>query len=295
MTVAATGGKNEPMTWHKIWKKLSAVGVDKLSSTQRALRRLPIADVQTCESLFQPRQLEGTEDAGMEASRSGRHLGELQRVLRDQGRLAPITVVKIQGRWTCCDGYHRLMAYRAEAARRKQLQQGERGHRLTHVPVTVFGGSLKEAFQLSVAENSQDKLNMNEGEKMEATWRRVILGLDTDEITAATTIGERTVRRMRKLLTDARAKRADIDWAEWAYVDVKRASLNWDQPEKPDEQWMEKRAGQWARAIAKHFNGAPLKHPTIFARALVLYDKQLAKDVAEQITFLNRPEGGHDF
>ena len=105
-------------SWYQTFQELKKVGVDQLTAEERELRHLPIDSVKTLEILFQPRLLEGSEQADTEASRSGKHLGVLQRSLQNQGRLSPISVVKIQGAWVCCDGYDRLIADRIEAKRR---------------------------------------------------------------------------------------------------------------------------------------------------------------------------------
>jgi hypothetical protein len=291
-------------SWHEKYRELEKVGVDKLTAEEKGLRRLPIDKVTTIEVLFQPRLLEGGEEgAGLEASRSGKHLGVLQRSLQNQERLSPITVVKIGGQWVCCDGYHRLMAYRMEAKRLDSMNgvvadptYDEKGQlkrvraraykTLTHIPVTVFGGTFEEAYHLSVSANAQDKLNMSEPEKMEACWRRVILGLDVKVIQVGTTMSRRTIFNMKKLLAEANEHHPKVDFATWTYARVKELSKNWVSLGDHDDHWMEKKAQEWSRAIAKTFKGLPTQHPAIFARALVLYNREMAGDVADQIIYL---------
>ena len=210
------------------------------------MRHLPIDSVKTLEVLFQPRLLEGSEQADTEASRSGKHLGVLQRSLQNQGRLSPISVVKIQGAWVCCDGYHRLIAYRMEAKRRaamgRDATERRRSKALTHIPVTIFTGSFEAAYQLSVKENAQDKLNMSEPEKLEACWRRVLLGINDKTIQTGTTMSLRTIRRMKKLFKDAVEHNSQADFTSWPYAKVLEFSRHWDDDVDRDDHWMEKKA-----------------------------------------------------
>jgi uncharacterized ParB-like nuclease family protein len=115
--------------WHNVFQTLKQRGVDPLTETERKLRRLPIQEIKTLETVFQPRQMDGA------TVESGKHLGELKRALQAKGELDPITVLKVGGEWLCLDGHHRLEAYRQAGGRR------------THIPVRVFGGNLEDAFR----------------------------------------------------------------------------------------------------------------------------------------------------
>lgn len=75
-------------TWYAAYITLQHKGVDILTDEERELRRLPIADIQTLEALFQPRQFDD------ETAKSGTHLSELVRVLKARGSLDSIVVLK---------------------------------------------------------------------------------------------------------------------------------------------------------------------------------------------------------
>lgn len=254
----------KPNTWLAQFDALKARGVSPLSDEERKLRRLPIEAVRTLEAVFQPRQLE-------DAAASGKHLGELLRVLRDHDSLDPITVMRIGGEWFCIDGHHRLEAYR------------QAGGRKTHIPVKVYSGSLEEALQLSVAVNAPDKLNMSKYDKLEAAWRLVILNeTSAAQIAKVTTVSERSVQRMRRGLEKVRGLHPSVAFEEWTWATVKRLLLNGDLKESPQD-WQTGKAREWSRLLAKTFCGLPLQHPGVFAQALLRYNPEAAKVIAEEV------------
>lgn len=253
-------------TWLAQFNALKTRGVDTLTVSERGLRRLPIEAVRTLEAVFQPRQL-------ADAAASGRHLGELLRVLRDHDALDPITVMKIGGEFFCIDGHHRLEAYR---------QEREAGSRRSHLPVKVFSGTLEEALRASIEVNAPDKLNLTKEDKLEAAWRLVVLGQDSvAQISHTSTIAERTVQRMRRSLEQARTLHPSQPFETWTWGKVKdllRGELNEEQTE-----WQGVRAREWAKQLARTFKGLPSEHPRVFAQALLRYNAETAKVIAEEI------------
>lgn len=252
-------------TWFSEFHALKSRGVDPLTDRERGLRRLPIESVRTLESVFQPRQM---EDAGA----SGKHLGELKRVLHEHGKLDPISVVKAGGEWYCIDGHHRLEAYRQSAA------SSER----THLPVKVFSGTLEEALQVSIKVNAPDKLNLTKEDKLEAAWRLVVLGEGSvAQVAIVTTISERTVQHMRRKLERARALHPSTPFESWPWETVKellRGEIKEGLTMRHDA-----KAKEWAKTLARTFCGLPSAHPRVFAQALLQYNADTAKMIAEEI------------
>lgn len=262
-------------TWHAAYIALQHKGVDTLTENERGLRRLPIAEIQTEEALFQPRQFDG------ETAKSGAHLGELVRVLNARGALAPIAVLKAGGLWYCVDGHHRLEAYRSKAAEHKG-----RGKRLTYIPVRVLSGTLSDALDASVEENAQDKLNMTKDEKLEAAWQRVVLGVGSaGRISEVTTISERTIATMRRALARAKTLHPSVSFEAWPWSKIKCMLRN-GEPREGAYMWDEAKAGEWSRLLAKTFCGFPAKHPHVFAQALLKYDAGMAQVLAGELAGL---------
>ncbi|SPP65227.1 ParB/RepB/Spo0J family partition protein [Nitrospira lenta] len=256
----------KPNTWLAQFNALKGRGVDTLTVSERGLRRLPIEEVRTLEAVFQPRQLE-------DAAASGRHLGELLRVLRDHAALDPIAVMKIGGDWYCIDGHYRLEAYR---------QEREAGSRRSHLPVKVFSGTLEEALRASIEVNAPDKLNLTKEDKLEAAWRLVVLGQDSvAQISHTSTIAERTVQRMRRGLEQARTLHPSQPFETWTWAKVK--DLLRGELKEVQTAWQDAKAGEWAKQLARTFKGLPSEHPRVFAKALLRYNAETAKAIAEEI------------
>lgn len=272
--------------WHAAYTTLQEKGVDTLTDAERELRRLPITEIQTMEALFQPRQCDD------ETSKSGAHLGELLRALKARGSLEPIVVLKAGGEWWVVDGHHRLEAYRRKAA-----EQSGRGKRLTYIPVKVLSAeTLADAFDVSVEGNSQDRLNMTKEEKLEAAWQRVLLGVaSASRISEVTSISERTVCTMRRSLERARMLHPSVPFETWAWLKVKlmlRGELK-----ECAEMWDEAKAGEWSKLLARTFCGLPSQHPRVFAKALLRYDKEMAKVLAGELARLTaqKADAPNDF
>ncbi len=117
---------------------------------------LPRKDIlAAAEGMFQWRQF------AREPVRSGAHVAELVRALRNGGKpFEALLVFPAGGLYFLMDGHHRLAAYEAADWREP-------------VPVKVFQGSLDEARVAALESNSRDKLPMRGEDKAEAAWRLV--------------------------------------------------------------------------------------------------------------------------
>lgn len=251
-------------TWFAEFQTLKSRGVDPLTDRERDLRRLPIEAIRTLEAVFQPRQLADDEAA------SGKHLGELKRVLQEQGYLDPITVLKVGGEWFCIDGHHRVEAYRQCEGRR------------THIPVRIFSGTLEEAVRASIEVNAPDKLNLTKDDKLEAAWRLVVLGTESvAQIGKTTTIAERSVQRMRRGLERVRTLHPSQPFETWTWARVKE--LLRGELKEGQSMWHDVKAKEWAKTLARTFCGLPSEHPRVFAQALLKYNAEAAKAIAEEI------------
>lgn len=239
--------------FHKALTTLRAHGAASLTGTEETLRRLLIAEVQVCPDVFQPRQ------NVTETAEHGKHLAELIRSLQVLKALKPIAVLKINNvGWVCIDGFHRLSAYQDAKGRR------------THIPVTVFRGSVDEAYRFSIAENTPDKLNMTLADKREAAWKMVLLNHFTQpEISEAAGVSSSTVDRMRRDLATVRAKWPSMEWESRTWVNVKWTIRN-DRGEREGESmWKEHQAQQVAKVLTTHLKGTAKDTPDVFADGLI--------------------------
>ncbi len=251
--------------WFETYQTLKQQGVDPLNEQEQSLRRLPIKDVQTVENVFQPRQFDdGT-------AQSGKHIDELKRGLRTARELDPVTIMKIGGRWVCIDGHHRLEAYRQAGGRR------------THIPVKVFSGGLDDALRFSIAVNAPDKLNLTREDKWEAAWRMLLLDTFTyDQISEATKTAKGTIHNMNDARKELVAAWGDGHIEVWTWRKIKEYRNKFGTKEG-NNMWQEAKVKEWGRQIARNFGGLPSKHPRVFARALLAYNADAAKAIANEI------------
>lgn len=256
----------EQSGWYYVFQTLKQRGADSLTDNERKLRRLPIREIKTIETVFQPRQMDKA------TAESGKHLGELKRALLAKGDLDPIAVWKVGGEWLCLDGHHRLEAYRQAGGRR------------THVPVRIFCGSLEDAFRLTVESNAPDKLNLTPDDKREAAWRMLLLGFSFRQINQATTISKGTIHNMDKAKQRVREVCPSVIVEVWTWKKVKELLSNTGG--ERNETWKDVKAKEWAKQLARTFNGLPSQHPRIFAKALLTYDAETAKAIAEEVRML---------
>ena len=250
--------------WFSEFTNLKQRGADTLTEQERRLRRLPMQDIHTLESVFQPRQ------DGFTTAVSAKHHAELKRALHAKGDLDPIAVMKIGGDWYCLDGHHRLEAYRRAGGRR------------THVPVRIFEGSLEDAFRFAVETNAPDKLNLSQEDKKEAAWRMLLLGVSFRQINQTTTISKGTIHNMDQARQQVREQWPLIVVETWKWEDVKRL-LKRGMPTDRGDGWKDVKVKEWAQSLARHFKGLPSQHPAVFADAFLRYDPAGARAVAAEI------------
>lgn len=262
-------------TWHQDLLDLQRQGVDVLTDAEKTgMRRLPIAEVRTLDSLFQSRQLNDRYSQ----ERSAAHVRELKANLETYGFLEAIAVIKIGGFWYCVDGAHRLAAYVLWAA---DEPAGSRKRR-TSLPVKVCKDGLADALDQAVRVNVKDRLCFTKSEKLQEAWKRVLLNtLTVQEIVEVTSISRATVFRMRAYLGKAKLKYPQHDFMTFPWEWVQRIVDDTGE-QKKDEKWEERVAQKWHRTLQATFGDKYLKQPRVFAKALVLDGVPLAKGIAEE-------------
>lgn len=261
-------------TWQRDLRELEGLGIDVLTKEEQHLRRLPIVDIRTKEGLFQPRIF----DDDVARSRREAHIRELASNLVTCGGLEPITVMKLGGQWWCIDGHHRLSAYRM--VREQREQAGGRGKRLTHIPVTVFSGSLDAALDESLRENVKNRACMTQQEKLEKAWERVLRGsLQVPEIVTRTTVSRSMVFKMRQYLRRAQESHPEMDFNTWTWEGVQRMVDGLEEHRRADD-WEDKLAAKWNRMLQRTLGEHYQRHPRVLAKALVLAGVTFAKETA---------------
>lgn len=265
-------------TWYQDLLDLQRLGVDTLTADEKKLRRLPIADICTRESVFQPR----TFHDALARERSEAHIRELAGTIETCGRLDAIAVLKIGGEWYCTDGHHRLLGYRLWAA---SEPAGTKKRRI-NIPVKVCVDGLEAALTQSVRENVKDRLCMTKQEKLEEAWKRTLTGVAVSEIVEVTTISRTTVFKMRAYLTKAKQKNHDADFTTWTWEGLQRF-VDGEEGLKKDEKWEARLAGKWCRMLRSTFGERHMKHARVFALALHMDSATGTKEIAAECRKLN--------
>jgi hypothetical protein len=224
-------------------------------------RVLPWTQIETIPDLFQQRRID--------SETSGAHIQTLVRAIKPgprgarQASLEAVTVLWIGDAWACVDGHHRLAAYQW----------------VTHqapVPVRVLrGATLGEAIQVSLGNNSKDRMPLTLRCKSEAAWRFTLEGsmskatikslADVDESTIA--IMRRTVREFVKAHPDTPPE--TLTWAQMRLW--KREPM-----EMRDKDAEQRAAEQLLRRTQKHLKGVPA---AVLLRALGLHNPGLVEEL----------------
>lgn len=214
------------------------------------------------------------------------HVKKLVGRIRNKGELDPITVIKLPGEgfydqpgapeWVCVDGHHRLEAY---------LQAGWE----EPIQCAWFGGTVREAVDVSVAANEKIKLEIPQVDRFESAWKRVLLemgskadivklGLASDgmvgfmrRVKAAFTEKDAQGKELREKL---RAPLASVTWAHarMVYVDA-----------EPRELDAHDQAAKLANVMRNKLTDLLSRDPRVTARALVIYDADLASALVKEL------------
>lgn len=225
------------------------------------------SEIEVRPELFQPREF----SFGLRATNPD-HVKKLTRAISIQGELDPILVIKLGKKWVCVDGHHRLAAYKAEKWTKR-------------IKCEWFGGSVRGAVDESVIRNAKDRLNVPHADRLEAAWKRVLLGWGSKaEIVQLCCVGEGTVAQMRRVKERGReqSKRGDalrsnlgFSLNETSWSQAKLAYLGVEPKEIDDEL----RAVRLSKRMRARLTNLLSRDPKVTARALALYDPELPKGI----------------
>ena len=250
----------------KAEQQITTVGRPK--GAHATVKLLP-SQIEIRPELFQPREF----SFGLRKTDPD-HVKKLKRALSVKGELDPIIVIKLGKKWVCVDGHHRLEAYKADGWTKP-------------IVCEWFGGSVREAVDESVIRNEKDHLNVSQSDRLEAAWKRVLLGWGSKaQIVNICGVGDGTVAQMRRVATRGRelSKLGDVmrnnlgvPLMETSWSQAKLAYLGVEQKEISEEL----RAERLARRMRARLTNLLSRDPKITARALQLYDPELPKGITE--------------
>jgi hypothetical protein len=229
------------------------------------------SEMNTMESVFQPRSLDGrrAEDAG--------HIRNLMSVVqRDMGKgnagkptfLSPILVWWSGQNWYVIDGHHMRQAYEASG-----LEQ-------VPVPVECFSGTIEDAIAESIRRNSKDQLVMRKDDKLRAAWRLVLTNesMSISQVVGAASVASRSVSNMRKakrtLLEQGMTKDdlLNLSWGQAKALSEGRKLEN--QFDDADEK-LQRMAEAMCKTLVKHIGERVITQPDVLAKALLMLEQRL--------------------
>lgn len=240
-----------------------------------AIVKLLPSEIETRPELFQPREF----SFGLRST-DGDHVKRLKRSIGILGELDPVVVIKLGKKFVCVDGHHRLEAYKAE-------------HWAKPIKCEWFGGTVREAVDESIRQNAKDRLNVAQADRLEAAWKRVLLGWGSKaEIVRLCGVSQGTVAQMRRVAARGREE-SDLGvkfrealgfkLIETSWSQAKLAFLGFEKNEIDDEV----RAERLARRIRSRLTDLLSRDPKVTARALELYDPELPMAIADAWDKLN--------
>src|SRR5262249_48880985 len=195
----------------------------------------------------------------------------LERRIGIVGELDPPVVIKIDGRWICVDGHHRIAAYNRAGWR-------------DPIKCVWFGETVREAVDASMRLNSKERVNVTQNDRLEMAWQLVLVGKHSKaEIVKLCSVADGTVGRMRRVMNlyddknEVGAKqfrkrfKEPLNETSWSFAKLAYAGI---EPKEIDE---EERAVKLARTINSRLTNLLSRDPRVTARALEIYNPKLPR------------------
>lgn len=220
-------------------------------------REVPLGLLKLAEDVFQWRKFTS------ELSSEETHIKELVRILKIGIQpLDPILVKVIGDKFYIVDGHHRYHAY-------KTINWS------SSVPVIYFEGTVAEARLEGLKCNIKNKLPMTKEDKFEAAWTLVKDGeLTKKEIEDLTTVSDRTIGNMRKVLKEFPIS-IQSSWRE-------AKSFQFNNEDYEHSTWLEETATKLAKTLAKTIGTNLTKRPDVLARALEKINSRLPEALVRE-------------
>lgn len=215
---------------------------------------LKLSEIGTLETVFQYRN--------PRPHKSEAHTRRLGRSVKRQGKaLGRLLVYWVGDGWVCVDGHHRLAAYRLRG--------------LENVPVEVFSGEPHEAVKQALLRNTEDKLPVEERERIAGawglvtTWNEVFSKAEIAEMAGASTS---VVGDMRKVFTQLTAERPRHDLSAFTWRQARELAKGTQAQQGGDS---DKLIAAIRDKLIKAFGHTLSKRPDLLAGALREYDEDL--------------------
>jgi hypothetical protein len=231
--------------------------------------------------LFQPREFTyGVREVNK------RHVEQLKREIERVGELDPILVIRLGRAWVCVDGHHRLAAYQKLKWKPK-------------VKCEWFKGSVWDAVDAGMRTNAKIKLNMQQEDKFENAWKRVVLRHGSkSEISKTCAVSETTIAGMRRAMRaftegpqakDLQRKLGqELEDASW--WKIRQIWLGHEEKEIDKKARIRERAAALAKGLTSRMEDRLSRNPEVTAMALKLYDAELIDPLTEALIALRKNE-----
>jgi ParB-like chromosome segregation protein Spo0J len=245
-------------------------------------------DIRTRLELFQPRR-PGWGTRELET----RDVNRLAKRIKQKGELDPVLVIKLETanpytgeldghEWVVVDGHHRIAAYL------KLKWPGT-------IKCEWYAGTVREATDESLRRNEIIHKEIQQGDKWEEAWKRVLLGWGSKrEIVQLTGTSDGIVGRMRRAMNwhqdqvSGNAKSpmgeklvtafgADLRVHSWAKVNRVILDLT------PKEWNVDDAAAKLSGQLSRRMTNLLSNDPEVTARALWLYDRDMCPTLVEAL------------
>lgn len=215
---------------------------------------LPLSAITIHDAVFQPRAM------------SDHHVHGLAKIIKSQGKVAPVVVWPAGDLLILIDGHHRIEAYK-------------KAEKTAAIPVEYFEGTADDALAKSGELNSPLRLPMTTEEKQNFAWRMETLGnYSLNEIVQKSGISKAQVARMR-------AVRRKLDNLAQCFGTWRAARKHAEEPQEEggSEEWKERQAEAYADKLAKAFGNKLSTNPELAAMAFDIYFGRKLPDLHHQI------------
>lgn len=208
---------------------------------------------------------------------SEHHVHGLSKIIKSQGKVAPVVVWPAGDKIILLDGHHRIEAYK-------------KAEKTDAIPVAYFEGTADAALARSGELNTPLKLPMTNDEKQDFAWRMETLGdYSLNEIVLKSGASKAQVARMRGV----KRKLGDLAqcFGTWRAA-RKHAEEPEQDTERGSEEWKDQQAEKHADTLAKAFGNKLATNPELAAMAFGIYFGRKLPELYHQLGEL-MSEGEH--
>lgn len=215
---------------------------------------LPLSAITIHDAVFQPRAM------------SSHHVHGLAKIIKSQGKVAPVVVWPAGDKLILLDGHHRIEAYK-------------KAEKTAAIPVEYFEGTADDALAKSGELNTPLKLPMTTEEKQNFAWRMETLGnYSLNDVVVTSGASKAQVARMR-------AVKGKLGNLAQCFETWRAARKQAEEPEEErgSDEWKERQAEAYADKLAKAFGNKLSTNPELAAMAFDIYFGRKLPDLYHQL------------